>query len=117
MELSAHQSEFDQLGVQVAVITYEPPETNVKFATQYNVSYPILSDTDSHYIKAWGLLNEAYEPGSRAYGVPHPGIFLVDKNGMVHQKFAEEGYIDRPILEIVINAAKAMVRHNEKDEL
>lgn len=117
MELSEHQAEFDQLGVQVAVITYETPETNQKFSDQYSVKYPILSDTESRHIKAWGLLNEAYKAGSRAYGIPHPGIFLVDRNGIIFNKFAEEGYVNRPVLEIVINAAKKMVSTMEKGEM
>ena len=64
MELSENQYEFDQLGIQVAVVSYESPEISSKFSDQYDVKYPILSDTQSKYIKAWGLLNEAYEPGS-----------------------------------------------------
>jgi peroxiredoxin len=112
VELSENQSEFDRLGIQVAVVTYESPEISSKFSDQYNVSYPILSDTDSKYIKAWGLLNEAYQPGSRVYGVPHPGIFLIDGNGIIHSKFSEEGYKNRPILKTVIDAAKEMVASN-----
>jgi peroxiredoxin len=108
VELSEQQSVFDELGIQVAVITYEPPETNLKFAEKYSVQFPILSDDESRYIKAWGLLNEAYKPGSMAYGVPHPGILLVDRNGMIHLKFAEEGYRNRPILDLVIDAARTM---------
>ena len=115
MELSANHSEFKKLGIQVAVITFESPDISAKFSNQYNVKYPILSDPQSKYIKAWGLLNEAYEPGSRVYGIPHPGIFLVDGNGVVHAKFSEEGYKNRPVLEIVIDAAKEMVVQKPKE--
>jgi peroxiredoxin len=109
VELSEHKAEFDKLGIQVIAMTYEVPEKNLKFARQYDIGYTLLSDPDSHHIKAFGILNEAYGPDSMAHGVPHPGIILVDGNGNVDSKFAEEGYRDRPILGLVIEAASSMV--------
>ena len=109
MELSEHKAEFDKLGIQVIVMTYEPPEKNLKFARQYDIGYTLLSDPESQHIRAFGILNEAYGPDSMAYGVPHPGILLVDSNGHINAKFAEEGYRDRPTLDLVIEAASKMV--------
>ena len=116
MELSEHQSDFDELGVQVAVITYEAPEISLKFAEKYDIQYPVLSDVESRHIKAWGLLNTAYEPESRIYGIPHPGLFLIDRNGMIYRKFSEEGYKNRPVLDLVIDAAREMARQFEESE-
>jgi peroxiredoxin len=56
-------------------------------------------------VNALGILNEDYEPSSRAYGVPHPGIFLLDPNGVIRAKFAEEGYRARPDFDSVLEAA------------
>ncbi len=110
MELSEHKAEFDALGIQVIVMTYEPPEKNLKFTRQHDIGYILLSDPESRHIKAFGILNETYGPDSMAHGIPHPGIFLVDSNGNINAKFAEEGYRDRPILGLVIETASEMVK-------
>lgn len=41
------------------------------------------------------MFNEGIDPTSRDYGVPHPATFLVDAEGVVHQKFLEDHYINR----------------------
>jgi peroxiredoxin len=110
VELSEHKAEFDALGIQVVVMTYEAPEKNLKFTSQHDIGYIFLSDPESRHIKAFGILNETYGPDSMAHGIPHPGIFLVDGNGNINAKFAEEGYRDRPILSLVIEAASNMVK-------
>lgn len=92
-------------------MTYESPAKHRKFASQYDIGYILLSDPESRHIKAFGILNESYGPGSLAYGVPHPGIFLVDSNGKVNAKFAEERYRDRPVIGLVIEAASMMVEN------
>ncbi len=108
MELSEHQTEFTDLGIQVAVMTYESPQIHLDFTKQYQIGYPILSDPDIRYVKAFGILNESFEPGHRAHGVPHPGIFLVDRDGTVKAKFAEEGFRKRPAIDLVLEAARGM---------
>lgn len=109
MELSERQSELTKLGIQVAVITYEPPETHREFSNQYSIGYPLLSDPDTRYVRAFGILNKSYEAGHMAHGVPHPGIFVIDRDGIIRAKFAEEGYRKRPAIDLVIQAARKML--------
>jgi len=115
VELSKRQLEFDKLGVRVIVMTYEPPEKNLKFTMQHDIGYILLSDPESRHIKAFGIMNEDYGPDSLAHGVPHPGIFLVDRTGNINAKFAEEGYRNRPVIDLVIEAASVMA--NNKIEM
>ncbi len=110
MELSARKDEFDQLGVKIAVLTYEPPKTNLKFIEQYNIGFPILSDTESKHIKAFGLLNESFARDHMAYGVPYPGIFVVDSNHSVRAKLSEDSYRDRPSIDLVLEAVNGMIQ-------
>ena len=84
------------MGVKVAVMTYDAVPKNAKFVKQYKVEYPILSDENGNIAVAFGILNESYPEGHRAYGVPHPGIFFVSREGVVMAKFAEESIRDRP---------------------
>jgi DsbC/DsbD-like thiol-disulfide interchange protein len=55
----------------------------------------LVSDEASAIIKRYGLLNTTIEPGNRAYGVPHPGTLILDRNGIVTAKFFEEAYQER----------------------
>lgn len=108
MELSEHQQEFAYLGIRVAAITYESPDMHLKFTKKHDIGYPLLSDLNARYVLAFGILNDSYEPGHRAYGIPHPGIFLLDSTGIVRAKFSEERYQDRPSIDRVLKAAKEM---------
>ena len=65
------------------------------FAERKAIHYPMLSDPESKIIRAFGILNESVPQGNMAYGVPHPGTFIVDENGVVRAKFFEEDYRDR----------------------
>lgn len=55
-----------------------------------------------------GILNEKYMPGHRAYGIPHPGMYLIDSEGIIRAKFAEADYRDRPSFEAVIQFIEEM---------
>ncbi len=55
-----------------------------------------------------GILNTQYEPGHRAYGIPYPGIFVLDSSGTIRAKLAEEDYKVRPDFSLVLEAASAV---------
>ena len=80
---------------------------NLKVAKK--LTYPLLSDQDAKTVKALGILNEQYEEGSGAYGVPHPGVILVDTDGKVVLKRAEEKYSDRPSMDDLLEDVKKFV--------
>ena len=90
------------MGVNVAAMSYDSVEKNAKFVKQYKIGYPLLSDSKGSTAMAFGILNESYPEGHRAYGVPHPGIFFVSRDGRVLAKFAEENFRDRPEIEDVL---------------
>ncbi|MBT4097381.1 MAG: redoxin domain-containing protein [Gemmatimonadetes bacterium] len=74
-----------------------------RFADRYGIDYPLLSDADSRVIRAWGLLNEDIEPDHKHYGVPHPGMYLVDAEGVIFDKHFGPDY---RIRESVANAVQ-----------
>ena len=87
-------------------MTYDSLDITAKFTSQRKINFPILRDTDARHVKAFGILNINYAPGHRAYGIPLPGILLLDPDGVLLAKFAEEGYKDRPEFTLVIEAAR-----------
>lgn len=97
--------QFAAMGVNVATMTYDPVATLAEAADEHEVTFPLLFDENVTHVNAMGILNTQYEPGHRAYGIPYPGIFLLDANGVVRFKFAEEDYRLRPDFSLVLEAA------------
>ena len=59
------------------------------------VNFPLLSDPDHKIIDAYGLRDPAYE-GQKVYGIPHPAVYVIDKNGKVAWAKVESNYRERP---------------------
>lgn len=59
------------------------------------VDFPLLSDPDHKIIDVYGLRDPAYE-GQQVYGIPHPAVYLIDKNGKVVWAKVESNYRERP---------------------
>jgi hypothetical protein len=65
------------------------------FADRQHITYPLICDTDSKIIRAFDILNETVKPGTSAFGIPYPGVYLVDVQGKVVAKYFEDDYADR----------------------
>lgn len=72
------------------------------FAARVKLGFPLMSDTDSRVIDVFGLRNTAAKPGALDFGVPHPGIFVVEPSGRVRAKFFEEKYQVRAMPETIL---------------
>lgn len=95
---------IEDRGYKLAALSYDSVETLSTFGAKNEIGYTLLSDPDSEIIKAFDVLNEDIKPGSRAYGIPHPVIFILDRDGVVKAKLYEEGYRTRPPVEAVVEA-------------
>lgn len=95
-------------GFRLASVSYDAPEVLAKFAEKYAITYDVMSDQNSAMIDAFGIRDLQYKPGSRAYGVPKPGIFIVDRSGIVRAKLAEDGYKTRPPSQAIVAAVEGL---------
>lgn len=114
MELGDMASSFDAEGRPLIFISYDDEAKQSDFAKKRQISSAFIADEDSKIIKAFGILNESHQPGSRVYGIPHPAVFIVDENGVVEAKLYEEDYAsnsksyrNRPAVEKILDAVKA----------
>jgi peroxiredoxin len=57
-------------------------------------------------IDAYHIRNEAAK--GRAEGVPNPGTFILDRDGIIRAKLFLEGYRERHTAEALIEAAKSI---------
>jgi len=87
---------------------YDSPATLARFSEKYEIGYPVLNDPESSAIIQLGLLNPTYDPSTKYYGVPYPGVLLIDSQGIIIEKFAEENYRDRPMMEDLIRAVNEL---------
>jgi peroxiredoxin len=102
------QAQFAALGINVAAMTYDPVATLMEAQEEYGATFPLLYDEGNTHVKAMGILNTQYSPGERAYGIPYPGIFLLDAQGVIRAKLAEQDYKLRPEFSLVLEAAAAL---------
>jgi peroxiredoxin len=102
MNLNSGAADIAKRGYGLAGISYEKPPVNANFIAQNKISYPLLSDPNSEIIDRYGLRDPQYRKGSRAYGVPRPIIFILDRYGTIRAKLYEDNYIKRPPVSLVI---------------
>ena len=105
MQLTKISDQIEAMGISVVALTYDSVELLKTVQEDQNIQFTLLHDEDVSHVNAFGVRNLDYEPGHRVYGIPYPGIFLVDPNGVIKAKFAEERYQDRPPFEDVLEAA------------
>ena len=65
------------------------------FAERVGITYPLLADTDSKIIRAFDILNTNIPEDHEWYGVPFPGIYVVDANGIIKAKYFEQDHRER----------------------
>ena len=95
MELQASLANITQQKLGLAAISYDSPAILKSFAERTNITFPLLSDPDSRIIRAWGILNETVPAASPFYGIPYPGVFILDPSGVVVAKYFEDDYRER----------------------
>ncbi|MEY2880589.1 MAG: hypothetical protein RLZZ15_2969 [Verrucomicrobiota bacterium] len=104
--LQADLAKVEMGSVRVVGISYDAPATSAAAAAKLGLTFPLLSDTGSKVIDAYGIRNA--DAKGKAAGVPHPVVFIVDGQGVIRAKLAREGYKDRPESAEIIAAAKGL---------
>jgi hypothetical protein len=82
-------------GLGLAAISYDSPAVLKAFAARRSITFPLLSDTETKIIRSYGILNATVEKGSSSYGIPNPGIYVLDAKGRVRAKYFEDDYKER----------------------
>jgi len=95
IQLQEHKADFEAAGIGMVGITYDAPKLQQAFIDKHDITIPILSDIDALTFKTLGILNEQYQPGEMQYGIPHPGMIIIDTQGVVVGKLFLEAYSSR----------------------
>jgi peroxiredoxin len=97
--------------VNVYAISVDSPAESKQFAEKIsadgkgNVSFPMLSDPGHRVIDAYGIRDPDYN-GQKFEGIPHPSVYIIDKDGRVAWAKVEKDYKERPINDEVRAALK-----------
>jgi peroxiredoxin len=108
MAMNSGLGEIEQRGYKLVGLAYDTPEVAKAFTERRAISYTLLSDPKSEVIDRWGVRDPQYKEGSRAYGVPRPAIFVIDRKGVIRASLAEETYQKRPPVAEVVKALDAL---------
>jgi peroxiredoxin len=90
-------------------MTYDERLLLAEFHEVESLGYPLLQDENTKHVDAYGVRNTEYEVGHQGYGIPHPGILYIRRDGVVALKFAVPGYRERPPFVEVFEAINADV--------
>ena len=65
------------------------------FIEKFGITIPVVSDVNALSFKTLGILNKDYNTGEFQYGIPHPGMIVIDPKGKVVGKLFLEAYSSR----------------------
>lgn len=102
IDLNTGVAEMETRGYRLAGLSYDSPDVLDGFAAKRGLRYTLLSDSGSEVIDRYGLRDPQYAPGSKAYGVPQPIIFVISRDGIIKAKLFEHTFKQRPPLSLVI---------------
>ncbi len=103
-DLEAALPQFKSAGLQLVAVSYDSAATNAAAARKLGLTFPLLSDVGSKVIDAYGIRN--HEATGRGEGIPHPTVFIVDRDGIIRGKLLRDNYRDRPESAEIIAAAR-----------
>lgn len=114
-ELGAGYEQIAATGWQVVGISPEPPATVAESVASQDLPYRLLSDADASAIRAFGVaftVDEATRARYAEHGIdlgdhhqlPHPAVYLVDRDGVVRYAHHDPDYKQRLRLVQVLSA-------------
>jgi hypothetical protein len=73
-------------GIVPFALSYDAVATLETFAAAHGITYPLLSDEGSAFIRTLGILNESVLPTDDHHGIPYPGVYFIAADGRVEDK-------------------------------
>ena len=115
MQLEQAREQYLRQGLSVAAISYDNPAILKNFADRAGIHFPLLSDQGSATIRDFGLLNTQVPESQPYFGVPYPGMFIVDVQGKITGKYFEKEYQERFTPETVLSGRFGLAMGHEAE--
>jgi len=95
-ELQTRAADLAKNGIGLAAVSYDAVPILADFSKRRGITFPLLSDPGSATIKRYGILNTTVpETNQQSYGIPFPGTFMLNTQGLVASRFFEQAYQER----------------------
>ena len=95
-ELQTRTTDLAKDGIGLAAVSYDAVPVLADFSKRRGVTFALLSDPGSATIKRYGILNTTVpETNQQSYGIPFPGTFMLNTQGVVTSRFFEQAYQER----------------------
>ena len=105
-ELRDAYARFQEAGIKLYAISYDEADALTDFAQANDIPYPLLSDSDSAVIRRYGILNSLVDESERPfYGMPYPGTYLINEDGVVTEKFFPRHLANRESAETLLESS------------
>jgi len=85
-----HQEYYDDNGIQIVGVSFDPIERNAAFALKHNFKFPLLTDADRQIALAYGACTDA-----KAHNAERMS-FLIDENGKIARVYDRVDPRDHP---------------------
>ncbi len=95
MELQSNLPTLAANGIVPFALSYDPLAVLTPFAEARGITYPLLSDEGSAFIRTLGILNTTLAPDADHYGIPYPGIYFIGADGRIEDKVFHDGHRTR----------------------
>jgi peroxiredoxin Q/BCP len=85
-----HQEYYDDNGIEIVGVSFDPVDRNVAFAQKYDFKFPLLSDVDRKIALAYGACTEAKAQHAERIS------FLIDEHGIIARVYDRVDPRDHP---------------------
>lgn len=92
---SERVSEYGEKNAIVLGISKDSVASHKRFAEKYELSFPILSDSELEVIQAYDVWKEKNMYGKKVMGVVR-STYIIDENGMIEQAFSNVKAAENP---------------------
>lgn len=115
-ELQKALPRFEEAGIKLYAVSYDSPDALAAFAQAQGIGFPLLSDLGSEVIRRFGILNTIIPKDDVPfYGIPFPGTYVLDEQGIVRQKFFPRHIAQRESADTVLESALGEILMGEED--
>ena len=98
---------FNKADIRLYVLSYDSHKAIANFSKTHKITFTMLSDPDSKVIKDFGILNTLIpEDAHPWFGIPFPGAYIVNNEGIITEKIFENIHHARPGPEQLLAAAQ-----------
>ena len=116
MELHAGIDDLRAEGIKLYAVSYDDVEALAAYVEGSGVDFPLLSDVDSRVIRDYGVLNTIVRPDDVPfYGIPFPGFFLLNEEGVIVDKLFNRHLAHREGIESILDSFAGRTRAGAHD--